>query len=406
MQGIVYNKKILLAIDVVHNRVYCNSFCHSYGKLWDFIRLHYRISDDTLPYLDVISNHVYTDKHVNEGFNSNEINENITKSNGIDKITRNNKLQIHQIDVQSKIYNAEVPTIQLLEKSQKLLQSVNAILKKSNSIASRLNESNESHNIASLTNARSVIRTSQESSLTLSSSMDDITISGNFSTKNLVRNEILKDANSLFSVNDSENQDRAENICATALKKNCPYDSLIKNKTSDLRMIDNSVSKMQNATSMQNISAGNIVHTCENNDIKNISNRLSKISCNIETQCKKNNIEEEQELWKIPEAVIRTWMAKIILALEALHQQNVLIYNLNPDNILLDEKRHVRLTYIIPQHDVELSKQRHPYSSPELIKFSPVVAITSATDIWSVGVILYELLTGVVRKMKYLNVNI
>jgi len=359
-----------------------------------------------LPYLDVISNHVYIDKHVNEEFNSDEINENITKSNGIDKITRNNKLQFHQIDVQGEIYNTGVPTIQLLEKSQKLLQSVNAILKKSNSIASRLNECNElrqSHNVASLTNARSVIRTSQESSLTLSSSMDDITISGNFLTKSLVRNEILKDANSLFSVNNSENQDKTENICATALKKNCPYDSLVKNKMSDLQTIDNSVSKTM---SMENISAGNIMHTCENNDIKNISNRLSKMSCNeLETQCKKNNIEEEQELWKIPEAVIRTWMANIILALEALHQQNVLIYNLNPDNIVLDEKRHVRLTYIIPQYNVELSKQRHPYSSPELIKFSPVVAITSATDIWSVGVILYELLTGVVRKMKYLNIN-
>jgi len=342
----------------------------------------------------MIFNHEYMDKYVNEKFNSDEISENIIKSNGIDKITKNNKLQIHQIDVQSEIYNVEVPTIQLLEKSQKLLQSVNAILKKSNSIASRLNESNESrqsHNVASLTNARSVIQISQESNLTLSNSMDDITINGNFSTKNFVKNEMLKDANSWFSVNNNENQNRTENICAIELKRN------------DLRTIDNSVSK---TVSMQNISTDNIVHTCENNDIKNISNRLSKMNCNIETQCKENNIEEEQELWKIPEAVIRTWVAEIILALEALHQQNVLIFNLNPDNILVDEKRHVRLTYIIPQRDVELSKQRHPYSSPELIRFSPAVAITSATDIWSVGIILYELLTGVVREMKYVNMII
>lgn len=370
----------------------------SCGKLWDFVRLHYGTTD-SLPYTDVISNHVHMGKRVIEELSSDKVNEDTTKPNKIEKILQNSKLQnkTHSTDVRSEIFSTEVPTIQLLEKSQRLLQSVNATLRRSNSIASRLNESDESRNVASrnvasLSNARVVTQTSQESNLTLSSSVGDITVNGTFSTKSFVKSNTLKDADFLFS---SENRNETGNNYAPALKANCATrDSLVKNKTSDLRATDNSASK---TISMQTNSTDDTVHICENNDIRNISDRFSNINCSsgsTQYSSKEHDVEEEQELWQVPEHVIRTWAAEILSALEALHRQDVLILDLNPDNILVDEAGHVRLTYIMPQRDVELSKLTHPYSSPESVRFSPTVAITSATDVWSVGVILYELLTG------------
>ncbi|OAD55939.1 Ribosomal protein S6 kinase delta-1 [Eufriesea mexicana] len=102
----------------------------------------------------------------------------------------------------------------------------------------------------------------------------------------------------------------------------------------------------------------------------------------------------KEKLWTIPENVIHLWAAEILLALEALHQQEVIVFDLKPDNILLDDNGHVQLTYIVPRHDINLLKYKHPYSSPELCTFSPMIPLTPATDIWSFGVILYELIVG------------
>ncbi|KAG5336557.1 RPKL1 protein, partial [Acromyrmex charruanus] len=291
----------------------------SCGRLWDFVRLHYKEFDSLY---DVTSNHIYINKDVNGEINS---NENIYELNKADTVIENNKIQGNRrctIDDQSDIY-MEMPTIQLLEKSQELLQSVNATLKKSNSIANRLNECKElrhSESTPSL-NAKTVIKIPQESDLMLSN----------------------------------------------------------------------------------NVSTNNVLQICENNT-ESISAQINSSNINYsidETQytIKENNI-DEQEFWQVPEAVIRSWAAEILLALEALHQQNVIILDFKPDNILLDDAGHIRLTYIIPQHNVELSKLIYPYSSPESVMFSPTIPVTSATDVWSFGVILYELLTGTVcRKL-------
>ncbi|KAG5307739.1 RPKL1 protein, partial [Pseudoatta argentina] len=288
------------------------------SKLWDFVRLHYKEFDSLY---DVTSNHIYINKDVNGEINS---NENIYELNKADTVIENNKIQGNRrctID-QSDIY-MEMPTIQLLEKSQELLQSVNATLKKSNSIANRLNECKElrhSESTPSL-NAKTVTKIPQESDLMLSN----------------------------------------------------------------------------------NVSTNNVLQICENNT-ESISAQINSSNINYsidETQytIKENNI-DEQEFWQVPEAVIRSWAAEILLALEALHQQNVIILDFKPDNILLDDAGHIRLTYIIPQHNVELSKLIYPYSSPESVMFSPTIPVTSATDVWSFGVILYELLTGTVcRKL-------
>ncbi|XP_018393596.1 PREDICTED: ribosomal protein S6 kinase delta-1 [Cyphomyrmex costatus] len=282
----------------------------SCGRLWDFIKLHYKEFDS--PY-DAISNHTYINEYVNGEVSS---NENIYGSNKVDTIIENNRVQGNRctIDVQSESY-MEMPTTQLLEKSQELLQSVNATLKKSNSIANRLNKCKElRHSRSTLSlNAEAVMQIPQESNLMLS---------------NVYHNKSLNTSNMKIDIN---------------------------------------------------INSSNINYSID------------------ETQytTKENNI-DEQEFWQIPEAVIRTWAAEILLALEALHQQNIMILDFKPDNILLDDAGHIRLTYIVPQHNVELSKLTYPYSSPETVMFSPTIPVTFATDIWSFGVILYELLTGII----------
>lgn len=270
----------------------------------------------------MISNHTCINNHVNNKLNGNENTHELNKVNK----TIEDQLQskdLCAIDKQSKIYNMEVPTIQLLEKSQKLLQSVNATLRRSNSIASRLKskELKHSENVSPL-NAKIITQIPRDSD-----------------TK---RN------------NDTES---------------------ISNKTSTINI---------NRT----ININN--HSTSHND--------SIYETQYQHLYKENSADEEQELWQVPETIIRSWAADIILALEALHKQDVFIFDFKPDNILIDNMGHIKLTYIVPQHSVELSKLTCPYSSPESVTLSPTILVTSATDIWSFGVILYELFTGIVCK--------
>lgn len=270
----------------------------------------------------MISNHTCAN-HVNNKLDSNENTHKLSKT---DKTIENDKSQdknLCLIDGQNDIYNMEVPTIQLLEKSQKLLQSVSATLRRSNSIASRLNKSKElkySGNVSPL-NAKIITQFSRDSDL----------------------------------------------------KRN------------------NDTRRTSNETNALNINRAISV-----NNRSTSNNEYSIYETQYSHLYKENNVDEDQELWQVPEAVIRSWAAEILSALEALHQQGVFIFDFKPDNILIDDMGHIKLTYIVPQRNIELSKLMYPYSSPESATFTPTILVTSATDIWSFGIILYELLTGTV----------
>lgn len=401
MQGI-----ILLIIYILQYHLLIYILCCSCGKLWDFIRLHYEVSDYL--HTGVILNHICTNEHINQDLDS---NENIHELNKTEEVVENNKRRKdcqYPVNVLNEIY-MEVPTVQLLEKSQKLLQSVNATLKRSNSIADRLNESKGlRHSKNTSTNAKT--RESQESSdCTLldiycnksknNIKIDDITVVENLSMKSCVKDEGSKGANSSL-ISNSESSNISGNICETVLNENCTTRNSLANKVND-SSYNNSTSKI---ISIQSVSADNIIYAYKNNNIKDPVNCTnSNVNSNIDEiqyshSCKENTMDEEKILWQIPEAIIRSWAAEILLALEALHQQKVLILDFKPDNVLLDAG-HVRLTYVVPQRNVELSKLTYPYSSPECTMYSPTILVTSATDVWSFGVILYELLTGVVCKI-------
>ena len=94
----------------------------------------------------------------------------------------------------------------------------------------------------------------------------------------------------------------------------------------------------------------------------------------------------------------RFYIAELVLAVEYLHQQDIVYRDLKPENILLDTAMHIKLA------DFGLSKAgikddqnaqsfcgSPAYLSPEMVQKK---GATRASDIYGIGAILYELVTG------------
>lgn len=100
---------------------------------------------------------------------------------------------------------------------------------------------------------------------------------------------------------------------------------------------------------------------------------------------------------KLKEPLARLYAAEILLALEHLHEQNILYRDLKPANVVLDIKGHAMLT------DFGLSKEgvsgqgaqsfcgSVAYLAPEMLRRR---GHGHTVDIYGLGVILYEMLTG------------
>lgn len=96
----------------------------------------------------------------------------------------------------------------------------------------------------------------------------------------------------------------------------------------------------------------------------------------------------------IPESCIRRWAAEIVIALDALHREGIVCCDLNPNNILLNDRGHIQLTYFSRWMEVEDScdseAMERMYCAPEV---GSIVEETEACDWWSLGALLFELLT-------------
>uniref|UniRef100_A0A673I003 Ribosomal protein S6 kinase-like 1 n=1 Tax=Sinocyclocheilus rhinocerous TaxID=307959 RepID=A0A673I003_9TELE len=99
--------------------------------------------------------------------------------------------------------------------------------------------------------------------------------------------------------------------------------------------------------------------------------------------------------WGLPENEVRLWGAQILLALESLHEQGIVCQDLNPRNILLCNSGEACLTYFglwtEVQPEINPKAMEEMYCAPEIGGASK---ITEACDWWSLGALLYELLTG------------
>ncbi|XP_058125183.1 uncharacterized protein LOC131293998 [Anopheles ziemanni] len=99
---------------------------------------------------------------------------------------------------------------------------------------------------------------------------------------------------------------------------------------------------------------------------------------------------------------VRIYIAEIVVAIEQLHKLGILYRDIKLENILIDADGHIVLTDFGLSRELLHEKERAhsfcgtiEYMAPEIVKSRNKDGHDTSVDWWSVGVLTYELLTGV-----------
>lgn len=106
-----------------------------------------------------------------------------------------------------------------------------------------------------------------------------------------------------------------------------------------------------------------------------------------------------QKVERFNEEAGKFYAAQIVLAIEHLHSNNIIYRDLKPENVLVDKDGYIKVTdfglskqNILDNHSTNSFCGTPEYLAPEIING---VGHGKAVDWWSVGAIIYEMLTGI-----------
>lgn len=98
---------------------------------------------------------------------------------------------------------------------------------------------------------------------------------------------------------------------------------------------------------------------------------------------------------RFPTPVAKFYAAEVFLAIEYLHELNIIYRDLKPENILLDKNGHIKLTdfgFAKEVNDVTYTLCGTPdYIAPEVVATKPY---NKSVDWWSFGILIFEMVTG------------
>ncbi|KAF4527851.1 hypothetical protein B566_EDAN016496 [Ephemera danica] len=104
-----------------------------------------------------------------------------------------------------------------------------------------------------------------------------------------------------------------------------------------------------------------------------------------------------QQYGALPEPLVQLYIAELALALDFLHNAGIIFRDLKLENILLNERSHVKLIDFGMAKWLKIGERTHTlcgtihYMAPELMRLMPY---GHAVDWWALGIIAYCLLDG------------